>query len=342
MDIQTALGCVSKNQDLSTEEMVEVMRQIMSAGASDVQIGAFLLGLRMKGETIDEITGGVQVLREFASGVEVGGPYLVDIVGTGGDGANLFNVSTAASFVVAAAGGRVAKHGNRSVSSNSGSADVLEAAGVRLDITPEQVSQCVNQLGIGFMFAQMHHSAMRHVIVARKELAMRTLFNILGPMANPAGLTRQLIGVYERALCHPVAEVLQRLGSEHVMVVHSDDGLDEISLAADTHVVELKNGKICEYTLQPQQLGFAAASLDELCVDGVEASLELLTAALAGETDQRSQRAAKLIALNAGAALYVAGVTASIKNGVDAANEVLANGKGLEKLQQLVNMTQGF
>ncbi len=342
MNIQTALLHVSENQDLSTEEMVDVMRQIMSAGASDVQIGAFLLGLRMKGETIDEITGGVQVLREFASGVEVSGQHLVDIVGTGGDGANLFNVSTAASFVVAAAGGRVAKHGNRSVSSSSGSADVLEAAGVRLDISPEQVSQCVNELGIGFMFAQMHHSAMRHVIVARKELGMRTLFNILGPMANPAGLSRQLIGVYDRALCYPIAEVLQRLGSEHVMVVQSDDGLDEISLAADTHVAELKNGEIKEYALRPEQLGFERASLDGLTVDGADASLQLLSAALAGEQDKRSQRAAHLIALNAGAALYVAGVAESIKLGVDLANEILSSGKGLEKLRQLAAMTQGF
>jgi anthranilate phosphoribosyltransferase len=342
MNIQTALLRVSENQDLSTAEMVDVMRQIMSAGASDAQIAAFLLGLRMKGETIDEITGGVQVLREFASGVEVSGRHLVDIVGTGGDGANLFNVSTAASFVVAAAGGRVAKHGNRSVSSSSGSADVLEAAGVRLDISPEQVSQCVNELGIGFMFAQMHHSAMRHVIVARKELGMRTLFNILGPMANPAGLSRQLIGVYDRALCYPVAEVLQRLGSEHVMVVQSDDGLDEISLAADTHVAELKNGEINEYALRPEQLGCERASLDGLTVDGADASLQLLSAALAGDQDERSQRAAHLIALNAGAALYIAGVAESIKIGVDLANDILCSGKGLEKLRQLASMTQGF
>ena len=342
MDIQTALVRVSENQDLSTQEMVEVMRQIMSAGASDVQIGAFLLALRIKGETIDEITGGVQVLREFASGVDVSGPYLVDIVGTGGDGANLFNVSTAASFVVAAAGGRVAKHGNRSVSSSSGSADVLEAAGVGLDISPQQVSQCVNELGIGFMFAQMHHSAMRHVIVARKELGMRTLFNILGPMANPAGLTRQLIGVYDRALCLPVAEVLQRLGSEHVMVVQSDDGLDEISLAADTHVAELKDGEIREYTLQPEQLGINRASLQDLSVDGVDESLQLLSAALAGEQDQRSRRAADLIALNAGAALYVAGVTESIQAGVDTASDVIASGKALQKLKALAAKTQSF
>jgi anthranilate phosphoribosyltransferase len=342
MNIQTALGRISEKQDLSTEEMVAVMRQIMSGDATDVQIGAFLLGLRIKGETIDEITGGVQVLREFASGVQVSGPHLVDIVGTGGDGANLFNVSTAACFVVAAAGGRVAKHGNRSVSSSSGSADVLEAAGVRLDISPEQVAQCVNDLGIGFMFALMHHGAMRHVAVARRELGMRTLFNILGPMANPAGLNRQLIGVYDRALCRPVAEVLQRLGSEHVLVVNSDDGLDEISLAADTFVAELKNGEITEYTLQPEQLGLKRESMQDLVVDGVEASLQLLTAALAGAKENRSQRAANLVALNAGAALYVAGIAASIKDGVALAKDTLATGAGLKKLEQLSDMTQGF
>lgn len=342
MDIQTALGRIAEKQDLSTEEMVSVMRQIMSAGSTDVQIGAFLLGLRIKGETIDEITGGVQVLREFASGVKVDGPHLVDIVGTGGDGANLFNVSTAACFVVAAAGGRVAKHGNRSVSSSSGSADVLEAAGVRLDISPEQVAQCVNELGIGFMFALMHHSAMRHVSLARKELGLRTLFNVLGPMANPAGLKRQLIGVYDRALCRPVADVLQRLGSEHVLVVHSEDGLDEISLAANTHVAELKDGAVSEYTLQPEQLGFKRESMQDLIVDGVASSLALITAALAGEKDPRSQRAAHMIALNAGAALYLAGLAESIFDGVSIANEILTSGAGLKKMQQLADMTQGF
>lgn len=342
MDIQTALGRIAEKQDLSTEEMVSVMRQIMSAGSTDVQIGAFLLGLRIKGETIDEITGGVQVLREFASGVKVDGPHLVDIVGTGGDGANLFNVSTAACFVVAAAGGRVAKHGNRSVSSSSGSADVLEAAGVRLDISPEQVAQCVNELGIGFMFALMHHSAMRHVSLARKELGLRTLFNVLGPMANPAGLKRQLIGVYDRALCRPVADVLQRLGSEHVLVVHSEDGLDEISLAANTHVAELKDGAVSEYTLQPEQLGFKRESMQDLIVDGVASSLALITAALAGEKEPRSQRAAHMIALNAGAALYLAGLAESIFDGVSIANEILTSGAGLKKMQQLADMTQGF
>ena len=340
--IARALEKLADKISLNQAEMSQVMDQVMSGEANHVQIAALLTALRIKGETIDEITGGVQVLREFASGVKVDGPNLVDIVGTGGDGANLFNVSTAACFVVAAAGGRVAKHGNRSVSSSSGSADVLEAAGVRLDITPDQVAQCVNELGIGFMFALMHHSAMRHVSLARKELGLRTLFNVLGPMANPAGLKRQLIGVYDRALCRPVAEVLQRLGSEHVLVVHSEDGLDEISLAADTHVAELKNDVLSEYTLQPGQLGFNRESMEDLVVDDVASSLRLINSALAGEKDPRSQRAAHMISLNAGAALYVAGVAQSISDGVKLADDVLSSGAGLKKVQQLAEMTQGF
>lgn len=342
MNIQQALARIADGHDLTTPEMVDVMRQIMSAGSTDVQIGAFLLGMRVKGETINEITGGVQVLREFASGVKVSGPNLVDIVGTGGDGANLFNVSTASCFVVAAAGGRVAKHGNRSVSSSSGSADVLERAGVRLDITPEQVAECVNKIGVGFMFALMHHSAMRHVTVARNELHLRTLFNVLGPMANPAGLTQQLIGVYDRKLCRPVTEVLQRLGSEHVLVVNSDDGLDEISLATSTRVAELKDGQISEYEIRPEDFGLKREPLDELVVGSVDESLALMKAALSGERDARAQRAAHLIALNAGAALYVAGVAGTINEGVAMAIEQLASGAAMAKLQQLVYMTQEF
>ncbi len=343
MDIQNALARIADNGNLSTQEMAQVMRQIMSGDTTDVQIGAFLLGMRVKGETIDEIVGGVQVLREFAAGVKVDGPNLVDIVGTGGDGANLFNVSTASCFVVAAAGGRVAKHGNRSVSSSSGSADVLEAAGVRLDISPEQVTSCVNELGIGFMFALMHHSAMRHVTLARKELGLRTLFNILGPMSNPAGLKRQLIGVYDRALCRPVAQVLQRMGSEHVLVVNSDDGLDEISLAADTHMAELKDGIVYEYSLQPEEVGISRASIEDLAVDGVQSSLALITAALSGgDKDDRAQRAADVVALNAGAALYVSGVSDSMADGVKTAQQTLASGAALDKLHQLADMTRAF
>ncbi len=346
MDIQSAIAQIASSKDLSIDDMKVVMRQIMSGGAGDAQIGAFLLGMRMKGESLDEITGAVQVMRELASGVEVGGEYLVDIVGTGGDGANLFNVSTAASLVVAAAGGRVAKHGNRSVSSSCGSADVLEAAGVCLDISPEQVTACVDQCGIGFMFAPGHHSAMRHAIGPRKQLGMRTLFNVLGPMTNPAGVGRQLIGVYDRSLCRPVAEVLRRLDSEHVMVVHSEDGLDEISLAADTHIAELKDDQIREYVTTPEELGLVREPLTGLAVNDVESSLGLLRACLAGsdssEKDQRAQRAARMVALNAGAALYVAGVAPTATEGVSLAMNVLASGAGLEKLQQLAAITQGF
>ena len=231
MDIKTALEALVSGQHLSSAEMRDLMRQIMTGHATEAQIGAFLVALRIKGETIDEIAGAVEVMRELATAVEVSGDYLVDIVGTGGDESNLFNVSTAATFVVAAAGGRVAKHGNRSVSSNSGAADLLEAAGVNLNLNSAQVALCVEELGLGFMFAPAHHSAMKHAIGPRKELGLRTIFNILGPMTNPAGVTRQLIGVYKKELCKPMAEVLGRLGAEHIMVVHSDDGLDEISIA---------------------------------------------------------------------------------------------------------------
>lgn len=268
MEIRQALGRIAERKDLSLEEMQTVMRQVMNGEASDAQIGAFLMGLRMKGESMDEITGAVMVMRELASGVKVAGEHLVDIVGTGGDGANLFNVSTAATFVVAAAGGKVAKHGNRSVSSSSGSADLLETAGVTLGLTPAQVADCVDAVGVGFMFAPSHHSAMRHAIGPRKELGMRTLFNLLGPMTNPAGVRRLLIGVYDAAWCRPVAEVLNRLGAEHVMVVHSEDGLDEISPAEPTHVAEAKAGSVNEYRITPEDLGMEPTSLAGLEVAG--------------------------------------------------------------------------
>ena len=252
MDIKTALDKVVNGQDLSSAEMRDVMRQIMTGNAGDAQIGAFLVALRIKGETINEIAGAVEVMRELATGVQVAGEHLVDIVGTGGDESNLFNVSTASTFVVAAAGGRVAKHGNRSVSSNSGAADLLEAAGVNLNLSPVQVGLCVEELGVGFMFAPAHHSAMKHAIGPRKELGLRTIFNILGPMTNPAGVTRQLIGVYKKELCKPMAEVLGRLGAEHIMIVHSADGLDEISIAERTFVAEYRDGAVREYIISPE------------------------------------------------------------------------------------------
>jgi len=342
MDLRDALGLIAEGRDLSTEEMQAVMRQIMTGRADDAQIGAFLMGMRLKGESIDEITGAVMVMRELATGVEVTGAHVVDIVGTGGDGANLFNVSTAATLVVAAAGGRVAKHGNRSVSSKSGSADLLEAAGVRLDIIPEQVTRCVDELGVGFMFAPAHHGAMKHAIGPRKELAMRTFFNILGPMTNPAGVRRLLIGVYDAALRRPVAEVLGRLGAEHVLVVHSEDGLDEISIAAPTGVAEFRDGQIREYTLNPADFGLPKQDLDGLEVADADASLALIRAALTGAGDDAAAKARDLIALNAGAAIYVAGLTESIAEGVHRAREVIDSGAAWRKLEQLAELTRTF
>ena len=275
MDIKQALENVVLGKNLSASEMRDVMRQIMTGNATEAQIGAFLVALRMKGESIDEIAGAVEVMRELATGVKVSGDCLVDIVGTGGDESNLFNVSTASTFVVAAAGGSVAKHGNRSVSSKSGAADVLEATGVNLNLSPNQVALCVEELGVGFMFAPAHHSAMKHAIGPRRELGLRTIFNILGPMTNPAGVTRQLIGVYDQALCKPMAEVLGRLGAEHIMVVHSADGLDEISIATETAVAEFKDGAVREYSIAPEDFMLQRQSLEGLTVDNAEQSLEI-------------------------------------------------------------------
>jgi len=335
MDIKQAINRLVDSANLSQGDMKLVMRQIMSGAATDAQIGAFLVALRVKGETIDEITGAVEVMRELATGVQVSGDTLVDIVGTGGDSSNLFNVSTVSSFVVAAAGGRVAKHGNRSVSSKSGAADLLEAAGVSLNMSPEQVSHCVQQVGVGFMFAPQHHSAMKHAIGPRKELGLRTIFNILGPMTNPAGVKRQLIGVYDKSLCLPMAQVLGRLGAEHVMVVHSADGLDEISIADETFVAEYKDGRISEYSIKPEDYFAQRQSLDGLSVEQAAQSLALIRAALSGER----QKAADLIAINAGAALYVAGVSASISEGISLAQNSIQTGAALSKMQQLVELT---
>jgi len=340
MDIKQALERVVSGTNLSAGEMRDVMRQIMTGNATEAQIGGFLVALRMKGESIEEIAGAVEVMRELVTGVTVSGEGLVDIVGTGGDESNLFNVSTASTFVVAAAGGSVAKHGNRSVSSNSGAADVLEAAGVNLNLSPEQVALCVQELGVGFMFAPAHHSAMKHAIGPRRELGLRTIFNILGPMTNPAGVTRQLIGVYDQALCKPMAEVLGRLGAEHIMVVHSADGLDEISLAAETAVAEYKDGVVQEYSIAPEDFMLERQSLDGLSVDDAEQSLELIKDALGKQATASGAKAADLIALNAGAALYVAGCSTSIKEGVAMAQDAIGAGLARAKLTDLATFTQ--
>lgn len=338
MEIKQALRLIINQLDLTREAMRDVMRQIMSGAASDAQIGAFLVALRIKGESIDEITGAVEVMRELVTGVEIYGDNLVDIVGTGGDESNLFNVSTASTFVVAAAGGRVAKHGNRSVSSKSGAADVLEAAGVNLNLNAEQVAQCVDQIGVGFMYAPSHHSAMKHAVGPRKELALRTIFNILGPMTNPAAVKRQLIGVYDQALCRPMAEVLGRLGAEHVMVVHSADGLDEISIAAETFVAEFKDGLLTEYSIFPEVYFNERQSLSGLSVLDAQESLALITSALGGELPA----AANLIALNAGAALYVAGCAESIQGGFAMAQQSITSGAASAKIDQLVKLTNSI
>lgn len=349
MDIKQALARVVANLDLTTAEMQAVMRAVMTGQCSEAQIGALLVALRMKSESLDEIEGAALVMRELADKVDVGDlPYLVDIVGTGGDGANLFNISTAASFVAAAAGARVAKHGNRAVSSKSGSADLLETAGVRLDLTAVQIARCVREVGVGFMFAVNHHSAMKHAIGPRRELGLRTIFNILGPLTNPAGVKRQLVGVFNQALCRPLAEALGRLGSEHALVVHARDGLDEISLATPTHVAELKNGAVQEYDVQPEDFGIRSQSLIGLTVADAQASLALTLAAFArghAEADidpELAQKAADIIALNAGAALYVAGVATDWRCGVALAEDEIHGGRAGEKLQELAVFTQGL
>jgi anthranilate phosphoribosyltransferase len=340
VDIKLALEALISGRNLSSADMRDVMRQIMTGHATEAQIGAFLVALRVKGETIDEIAGAVEVMRELATGVEVSGDYLVDIVGTGGDESNLFNVSTAATFVVAAAGGRVAKHGNRSVSSNSGAADLLEAAGVNLNLSPAQVALCVDELGVGFMFAPAHHSAMKHAIGPRKELGLRTIFNILGPMTNPAGVTRQLIGVYKKALCRPMAEVLGRLGAKHIMVVHSADGLDEISIATETHVAEYRDGSVTEYQISPADYFSTPQSLDGLSVENAADSLALITDALGKRATANAAKAADLIAINAGAALYVAGCAADLKQGVAMAQDAIGSGLAKAKISDLATFTR--
>jgi anthranilate phosphoribosyltransferase len=339
LDIREALERVVVRIDLEREEMRDVMRAIMSGQCTPAQIGGFLVGLRMKGESIDEITAAAEVMRELATPVTVDVAPLVDVVGTGGDGANLFNVSTAAAFVVSAAGGYVAKHGNRGVSSASGSADVLEQLGVRLGVPADAVARGVRELGIGFMFAPAHHGAMRHAVGVRRELGLRTLFNILGPLTNPAGARRLLVGVFTARLCRPMAEVLGRLGAERVMVVHAEDGLDEISLATRTHVVELADGAIREYTLTPEDLGITSQSLIGLEVASAAQSAALIRDALGKRRGPQAAKAADMIALNAGPAIYLAGIAASPRDGVAMANDIIHTGLAAERIEALASFT---
>ena len=336
MDMPTAIAAVIDGRDLSRADMNALMTRIMTGEATDAQIGGFLVGLRFKGETVDEIVGAAEVMRQLATPVSADTAGLVDTCGTGGSGANKFNVSTASAFVAAAAGARVAKHGNRSASSGSGSADLLETAGAEIMLSPEQVARCIDSVGLGFLFALRHHSAMKHAIGPRREMAVRTIFNILGPLTNPASARRQLLGVYEARLVRPMAEVLGKLGSEHVMVVHSGDGLDEISIAAKTHVAELKDGEVREYDIEPGDFGLNVASLEPLRVENSEQSLALVEQALDGSMESASD----MVAMNAGAAVYVAGGALSLKQGVEMARDAIGGGLASEKMKEFVNFTQ--
>lgn len=336
MNIQAAIAQVVQANDLSRAEMEAVMRQIMTGECSDAQIGGLLIALRMKGETVDEITAAAEVMASLAEHVKVNGPNLIDIVGTGGDGTSTFNVSTAAAFVAAGAGACVAKHGNRSVSSQSGSADLLEQAGANLNLNAAQVGQVIERAGVGFMFAPMHHSAMRHAIGPRKEMAVRTIFNVLGPLTNPAKVKRQVVGVFEPALTTIIAEVLAQLGSEHAIVVHSDDGMDEISIAAATQVAEIKNGELQTYTVEPEQFGLSRSPLESIVVNDPQESLQLIDQVLAGQPGA----ARDIVVLNAGAGIYVSGIASSLSEGVERAADALDSGKALIAKNQFVNATQ--
>jgi anthranilate phosphoribosyltransferase len=333
MDLPQAIAAVIDHRDLGTPDMEEVMRLIMTGQATPAQIGGFLVGLRMKGETVEEIAAAARVMRELATHVQVSGPHLVDTCGTGGDGASTFNISTASAIVTAAAGGRVAKHGNRSVSSSSGSADVLEAAGVRLDLAPGQVAACIERVGVGFLFAPMHHSAMKHAIGPRREMRVRTLFNLLGPLTNPAGAPNQVLGVFSPRWVEPLARVLRELGSEHVLVVHAEDGLDEISIAGPTRLAELKDGEITLYSVSPADFGMQTADLAALAVPDAQASLAMIRAVFTGVPGP----ARDIVALNAGAAIYVAGLADTLVEGVRLAGEAIDSGRAQQTFEALID-----
>ena len=335
MIIQGALAKLLNHQDLDTQQMEEVMYQIMQGEATPSQIAGFVIALRMKGESVNELAAAAKVMRNLSSKVEVGLEDLVDTCGTGGDGSKTFNISTAAAIVAASAGVNIAKHGNRSVSSKSGSADVLEALGVRLDLEPEQVARCVQEIGIGFMFAPMHHSSMRHAAAPRKELAVRTLFNLLGPLTNPAGAKRQVMGVFDSAWLEPIAHVLKSLGAEKALVVHADDGLDELSIAAASQVCELSKGNLKTYQVTPEELGLARSSLDEIQVEDVTQSAAIIKNVLQGKPGA----AADIVALNAGAAIYVADKADTLEQGVALAQERIRSGAAKDKLDQLIMFT---
>lgn len=337
MDIKYAIAQAVDGHDLDRETMTAAMDAIMTGQATPAQVAGLLVALRLKGETVTEIAAAAAVMRKLASGVDLGAlEHTVDIVGTGGDASSTFNVSTTSIFVAAAAGCHVAKHGNRSVSSKSGAADVLEAAGLRLDLSPEQVAHCVREVGVGFMFAPAHHGAMKHAIGPRRELGIRTIFNVLGPLTNPAGVGHQVLGVYSQALLLPLAEVLQRLGSVHVLVVHARDGLDEISIAERTDVAELKDGVITRYSVAPEDFGLERSSLEAIRVKDPTQSLSLLKAVL----DNQPGPARDIVVLNAGAAIYAAEIVDSLAAGIRLADEVIANGAARDRFDALIALAK--
>ena len=342
MDMQTAIRTVADGRDLDDAAMTAVMRTIMTGEATESQIGGFLIGLRMKGETVEEIAAAARVMRDLAASVPVAPEGLVDTAGTGGDVAGTFNISTAAALIAAAAGVRIAKHGNRAGSSRSGSADVLRSAGVDIDLTPEQVAECIARTGFGFMFAPHHHSAMRYAVGPRREMGARTIFNLLGPLTNPAGAPNQALGVFAPEWTGRIARVLRELGSRHVLVYHSRDGLDEISIGAPTLIAELKDGEVREYELTPEEVGLerlrSSAALDALRVDGPEASAALLREVL----DDRPGPPRDVALLNAGAAIHVSGATATLAEGVETARRSVASGAAKATLAALVEVSNAL
>jgi anthranilate phosphoribosyltransferase len=335
--IAEAIQRTVEHREVFHDEMLHIMRQIMRGELSSAQIAGFIVGLRVKKETVGEIAAAAQVMREFATMVPLKDhKHVVDVVGTGGDGAHTFNISTAATFVAAAAGAKVAKHGNRSVSSRSGSADVLEALGAKLDLPPDRIARAVETIGVGFMFAPSHHPAMKHAAPVRKELGVRTLFNILGPLTNPAGAQNQLMGVFHPDLVGIQVRVLQRLGAKHVMVVHGADGLDEISISGDTQVGELVNGEVREYRLHPSKLGLEAYDRRAIQVNSVDESKQMILAVL----ENQPGPALNIVLLNAGAALYVAGVAKNIEDGLERAREAISKGDARRKLDEFIAFTR--
>ncbi len=334
--IQQALELLGERQPLPPGMMRSVMNQIMDGEATPAQIGGLLMALKLTGETVEYITEAATVMRERAIQVKVATDHLIDTCGTGGDGMGLFNVSTAAAFIAAAAGCRVAKHGNRSVSSSTGSADVLEASGLNLNLDAKQVADCIERFNIGFLFAPAHHGATKYAVTPRKELAVRTMFNLLGPLTNPANTPYQVMGIFDKKWVRTAAEVLKKLGSKHVMVVHSEDGMDEISLNAPTHVAELRENKITEFDITPEQFGFTRNDMKSLVVDNAQQSLSLIETALAGTPGP----AFDILALNAGAAIYVAGKADGLADGIERAQEIMRSGQALQLMKELTLHSQ--